>query len=293
MNWIKENIFGLSLLAPTIIILFAVSIFPMIYTVWISLYDFYLPRPNSKAFVGLGNYIEILQDEMFWLTMKNTAVFMFTTIFFQFSIGLGLALVFFEEFRGKSAKAIYLPLILLPMMVAPVVVGYIFRLLYLVQWGPLNYMLGFIGLGPFEWTADISTSMMSVILADVWQWTPFVTLVLLAGLVSLPSELFEVADMDGATLWQKLIFIILPLMTRVIAIILLIRMVDSLREMDKIYIMTQGGPGTSTQLVTFWAYLSGFKYFKVGYAAAMSVILLIMTIILATGLAKFLHKEQN
>ena len=135
--------------------------------------------------------------------------------------------------------------------------------------------------------------MISVILADVWQWAPFVTLVLLAGLVSLPSELFEVADMDGATLWQKLIFIILPLMTRVIAIILLIRMVDSLREMDKIYIMTQGGPGTSTQLVTFWAYLSGFKYFKVGYAAAMSVILLIMTIILATGLAKFLHKEQN
>ena len=293
MNWIKENIFGLSLLAPTIIILFAVSIFPMIYTVWISLYDFYLPRPHSKTFVGLGNYIEILKDEMFWLTMKNTAVFMSSTIFFQFTIGLLLALVFFEEFRGKSAKAIYLPLILLPMMVAPVVVGYIFRLLYLVQWGPLNYLLEFVNLGPYEWTASVSTSMISVILADVWQWTPFVTLVLLAGLVSLPSELFEVADMDGATLWQKLIFIILPLMTRVIAIILLIRMVDSLREMDKIYIMTQGGPGSSTELVTFWAYLSGFKYFKVGYAAAMSVILLIMTIIIATGLAKFLHREQN
>ena len=88
MNWIKENIFGLSLLAPTVIILLAVSIFPMIYTVWISLYDFYLPRPNSKAFVGLGNYIEILQDEMFWLTMRNTAVFMFSTIFFQFTINL-------------------------------------------------------------------------------------------------------------------------------------------------------------------------------------------------------------
>ena len=293
MNWIKENIFGLGLLAPTILILFAVSIFPMIYTVYISFFDFYLPRPNRKVFIGLENYIEILKDEMFWLTLKNTAVFMFSTIAFQFTIGLGLALVFFDEFRGKSAKALYLPLILLPMMVAPIVVGYIFRLLYLTEWGPLNYMLDFVGLGPYEWTASAATSMISVIIADVWQWTPFVTLVLLAGLVSLPSELFEVADMDGASMWQKLIFIIFPLMTRVIAIILLIRMVDSLREMDKIYIMTQGGPGTSTQLVTFWAYLQGFKYFKVGYAAAMSIILLIMTIILATGMAKVLHKEQN
>ena len=230
---------------------------------------------------------------MFWVAMKNTAIFMISSIGLQFIIGLSLAVVFYDEFRGRSAKAFYLPLILLPMMVAPVVVGYIFRLLYLTEWGPLNYLLDFVGLGPYLWTASASTSLLSLIIADVWQWTPFVTLVLLTGILSISSELFEAADLDGATLWQKVRHIILPLITRVIAVVLLIRMLDSLRELDKVYILTQGGPGTSTTLVTFWSYLNGFKYFKVGYASAMAIILLVFTVIMATGMAKVLHKEEK
>jgi len=293
MNWIKKNKFGLALLAPSIIILFIVSIFPMIYTVYISFFDFFLPRPNQKYFIGFENYIEILQDEMFWVAMKNTAIFMVSTIGLQFIFGLGLAILFYNEFRGNSVKALYLPLILLPMMVAPVVVGYIFRLLYLTEWGPLNYLLDFIGLGPYSWTASSSTALFSLVLADVWQWTPFVTLVLLTGILSISTELFEAADLDGASLWQKVRYIILPLITRVIAVVVLIRMLDSLRELDKVYILTQGGPGTSTTLVTFWSYLNGFKYFKVGYAAAMSIILLIITIAIASRMAKVLDKEED
>jgi len=293
MNWIKKNKFGLALLAPSIIILFIVSIFPMIYTVYISFFDFFLPRPNQKYFIGFENYIEILQDEMFWVAMKNTAIFMISTIGLQFIFGLGLAILFYNEFRGNSVKALYLPLILLPMMVAPVVVGYIFRLLYLTEWGPLNYLLDFIGLGPYSWTASSSTALFSLVLADVWQWTPFVTLVLLTGILSISTELFEAADLDGASLWQKVRYIILPLITRVIAVVVLIRMLDSLRELDKVYILTQGGPGTSTTLVTFWSYLNGFKYFKVGYAAAMSIILLIITIAIASRMAKVLDKEED
>ena len=293
MNWIRKNIFGLGLLTPSIIILFVVSIFPMIYTFYISFFNYYLPRPNRAYFIGFENYIEILKDGMFWLAMKNTAIFMISSIGLQFIFGLGLAILFYDEFRGRSAKAFYLPLILLPMMVAPVVVGYVFRLLYLTEWGPLNYLLGFVGLGPYSWTASASTSLLSLVIADVWQWTPFVTLVLLTGILSISSELFEAADLDGANLWQKVRYIILPLITRVIAVVVLIRMLDSLRELDKVYILTQGGPGTSTTLVTFWSYLNGFKYFKVGYAAAMSIILLIVTVILATGMAKVLHKEEK
>ena len=293
MNWIRKNIFGLGLLAPSIIILFVVSIFPMIYTFYISFFNYYLPRPNRAYFIGFENYIEILKDGMFWLAMKNTAIFMISSIGLQFIFGLGLAILFYDEFRGRSAKAFYLPLILLPMMVAPVVVGYVFRLLYLTEWGPLNYLLDFVGLGPYSWTASASTSLLSLVIADVWQWTPFVTLVLLTGILSISSELFEAADLDGANLWQKVRYIILPLITRVIAVVVLIRMLDSLRELDKVYILTQGGPGTSTTLVTFWSYLNGFKYFKVGYAAAMSIILLIVTVILATGMAKVLHKEEK
>ena len=290
--WFRENSFALLLLAPTIIILFALTIFPMFYAVYISLFDFYLPRPAQRAFIGLENYGAVLTDARFWASMRITGVFMFTSIAFQFLIGTALAVFFFDEFRGRSAKSIYLPLILVPMMVAPVVVGYVWRLLYQVEFGPLNFMLVSLGLPRLVFTASADSALLSIIIADIWQWTPFVTLVMLAGLVSLPQELFEVADMDGASTWQRLRYVMLPLLRRVIAIILLIRLLDSFRELDKIFIMTQGGPGTSTETVSYYAFLTGFKFFRVGYAASMSLLLLVVTVVICIGIAKVLHKEQ-
>ena len=292
-GWLKENSFALILLAPTVVILLALTIFPMIYAAYISLFDFYLPRPAARAFVGFENYGAVLTDARFWASMRITAVFMFVSIAAQFVIGTALAVFFFDEFRGRSAKSIYLPLILVPMMIAPVVVGYVWRLLYQVEFGPLNFMLVSIGLPRLEFTANAGTALLSIIVADVWQWTPFVTLVMLAGLVSLPQELFEVAEMDGASTWQRLRYIMAPLLRRVIAIILLIRLLDSFRELDKIFIMTQGGPGTSTETVSYYAFLSGFKFFRIGYAASVSLLLLIVTVIICMGIAKVLHKEQT
>ena len=290
--WVRENRFALYLVAPTIIILFVLTIFPMVYAIYISLFDYYLPRPHQRTFVGLDNFGEVLTEPRFWQSMKQTAYFMVGSIGVQFVIGLGLAMFFFEEFRGKSAKAVYLPLILLPMMAAPVVVGYMWRLLYHVEFGPLNYLLRSVFGVSSEFTANTSTALLAIIIADIWQWTPFVTLVLLAGLVSLPQELFEVADLDGAKTWQKLRYIILPLMRRVIAIVLLIRILDSFRELDKIFIMTQGGPGSVTETVSYYAYITGFKYFRVGYASAMSLLLLAVTVVICVAIAQVLHKEQ-
>ena len=290
--WVRENRFALCLIAPTIIILFVLTIFPMVYAVYISVFDYYLPRPHLRTFVGLDNFAEVLTEPRFWQSMKQTAYFMVGSIGVQFVLGLGLALFFFEEFRGKSAKAFYLPLILLPMMAAPVIVGYMWRLLYSVEFGPINYLLRSLFGVSSEWTANAGTALLSIIIADIWQWTPFVTLVLLAGLVSLPQELFEVADLDGAKTWQKLRYIVFPLMRRIIAIVLLIRILDSFRELDKIFIMTQGGPGTVTETVSYYAYITGFKYFRVGYASAMSLLLLAVTVAICVAIAKVLHKEQ-
>ncbi len=292
-SWFRENRFALICIAPTILVLLALTIFPLIYAVYISFQDFYLPRPHATKFVGVQNYAGILTDSRFWTSLKQSLMFMFGSISVEFFLGLALALFFFEEFRGKSAKAAYLPLILVPMMIAPVVVGYMWRLLYQVQFGPINYLLfEFLGLGPFEWTANPSTALLSVIIADIWQWTPFVTLVMLAGIVSLPQELFEVAEIDGASLYQRTRYIILPLLRRVTAIVLLIRVLDAFREFDKIFVLTQGGPGTATETAVFYAYLSGFKYFKIGYASAMSILLLIVTVIICVAIAKVFHKEQ-
>jgi multiple sugar transport system permease protein len=291
--WLRRNQFPFAMIAPTIVLLFLLTIFPMIYSIYISFRDFYLPRPQIARFVGLRNYADVLTDARFWTALKQTAYFMLGSISVEFVLGFLLALFFFQEFRGKSLKAVYLPLILLPMMIAPVVVGYMWRLLYQVQFGPVNYLLAeYFGLGPYEWTSSPDTALLSVMIADIWQWTPFVTLVLLAGLVSLPQELFEVADIDGASGWQKIRYVILPLLRRVIAIVLLIRVLDAFRELDKIFVLTQGGPGTATETASFYAYLTGFKYFKVGYASAMSILLLFVTVLLCTAIAKVFHREQ-
>jgi multiple sugar transport system permease protein len=292
-RWLRQKGFALALIAPTLVILFALTIFPFVYAVYVSLFDFYLPRPQQSSFVGLGNFAGVLSDARFWVSMRQTGYFLTSAIAAEFILGMALALFFFEESRGRSLKALYLPLVLVPMMVAPVVIGYMWRLLYQVEFGPINYLLyELFGLGPFEWTASPRSALLSVIIADVWQWTPFVTLVLLAGLVSLPQELFEVAQLDGASYWQRLWHITLPMLRRVIAIALLIRLLDAFRELDKIYVMTQGGPGTATETVSYYAYLSGFKYFQVGYAAAMSILLLLVTVVICTAIAKVLFKEQ-
>jgi multiple sugar transport system permease protein len=291
-EWSASNRYPLLAIAPVIVVLFLLTIFPTVYALYISLFNFDLPRPQLSTFAGLGNFAEVVTDVRFWVALLQTLILMISAVGIEFIVGLALALFLFEDFRGKSAKSVYLPLILIPMMIAPVLVGYIWRLLYQVQFGPLNYMLSFLGLGPFEWTSGTSLALASVILVDIWQWTPFVTMVLLAGFASLSLELLEAARVDGATGWQRLRYVILPLSRNVIAIVLLIRFLDAFREFDKIFVLTQGGPGTATEVASYYAYLTGFKFFRIGYAAAMSLLLLMATVVLATALAKLLHRDQ-
>jgi multiple sugar transport system permease protein len=292
-GWIAENRYPLLAILPTVAILFLLTIFPTIYAVYVSLFDFDLPRPRASTFVGLGNFAEVLTDGRFWLALLHTSILMIAAVGIEFLLGLTMALFFFDDFRERSAKSVYIPLILIPMMIAPVLVGYIWRLLFQVQTGPLNYLLqSLLGIGPFEWTSSTSLALASVILVDIWQWTPFVTMVLLAGLASLSLDLLEAAEVDGASQWQRLRYVILPLSRNVIAIVLLIRFLDAFREFDKIFVLTQGGPGTATEVASYYAYLSGFKFFRIGYAAAMSLLLLFVTVYLSTALARLLHRDQ-
>ena len=244
---------------------------------------------RSKYFLGGGNYLKVLQDARFWNSLKQTGILMVGTISIEFILGLAIAMLFFGEAR---ARKFLVPTILLPMMIAPVIVGYMWRLLYQVQSGPINYLLlRIFAIGPFAWTSGVSTALPSIVIADVWQWTPFVMLILLAGITSVPQELFEAAEVDGASGWQRFIHVILPMIRRIIAIVVLFRILDTFRMFDKIYIMTVGGPGSATETVSFYAYLSGFKYFRIGYAAAMSFILLAITVMISTVVANVLHRE--
>ncbi|MFQ5795694.1 MAG: carbohydrate ABC transporter permease [Candidatus Bipolaricaulia bacterium] len=292
LAYFNRRRFALLAALPAVLILLAITIFPLIYAVRISFFDYYLPRPHLQTFVGGANYAEVLKDPRFWASLKQTGILLGGSISLEFLLGLGIALLIFGEVMEHPVFKRFIPIILIPMMVAPVIVGYMWRLLYNVEAGPINYLLGFIGLGPYAWTANVTTALPSIIIADVWQWTPFVVLVMLAGLVSLPNELFEAAAVDGASAWQRLIHIILPMLKRLIAIVLLIRTLDAFRMFDKIFIMTQGGPGTATETASFYAYFAGFKYFRVGYAAAMAFLLLVVTVIITMSIAKVLHREE-
>lgn len=270
------------LVLPTIIILVAIVIFPLIYSLNVSFrnYDIRL-HLERYPFIGLGNYARMFKDSRFFNSLVNAVLMIMGELSLQFSIGLGLALLFAQEFKGKK---IILPLIILPMMVTPVVVGYMGRLLFETRSGPVNYMLNTIGIESLRWHASSQTALLTVILVDTWQWTPFVMMILLAGLLALPQEPFEGAKVDGASGWQIFKYLTLPLLKPVIALVIIIRTLDILRVFDVIYVLTMGGPGTSTENVNLYAYLSGFRYFNIGYASSMAWFL---AIILSIGITIF------
>lgn len=283
----KRRQFAILSILPCVVILFLITIFPLIYSLNISFRSYYLPRPGEIPFVGLKNYSKVLLDSRFWSSLKQTSILMGGAVGIEFFFGLGIALLFFGEVKGKR---IFMPIILLPMMMTSVIVGYVWILLYNVQAGPLNYILGFLGLDLCKWISSPSTALFSIIIADIWQWTPFVALVLLAGLTALPQDIFEAVEIDGASSWQRLIYVTLPMLKEVIAIILIMRVLDTFRMFDKIFVMTRGGPASVTETVSFYAYCVGFKYFRIGNSSAMSFLLLIITVVICALLAKILAK---
>ena len=277
----RKNI-AILLVLPTIVILAAIVIFPLVYSLNVSFrnYDIRL-HLKSYPFIGAGNYIRMFEDPRFFNSLINTVIMVIGELGLQFPIGLGLALLFTRDFRGKRA---ILPLIIIPSMITPVVVGYMGRLLFETRSGPINYMLNTIGIESLRWHTSSQTALLTVILIDTWEWTPFVMMILLAGLLSLPQEPFESAKVDGASGWQIFGHLTLPLLKPVIAIVIIMRSLDTLRVFDVIYVLTMGGPGISTENVNLYAYLAGFRYWNIGYASSIAWFL---AIVLSIGITLF------
>ena len=273
---------------PCILILLAVSIFPLLYSLWLSFNSWELAMGLPKRFIGLGNYIRLFHDPRFWVSMKNMGKVLLFGVGSQFLIGFSLALLLNRTFR---ARTLVTTLFLLPTMIAPVVVGCTWRQIYHYSYGPLNYFLRTIHLsGGINWLADIKLALPSIIISDTWEWTPFMMVVLLAGLQSIPVDLQEVAAIDGASRWQAFWHITLPLLKPIIIVVILIRTMDAFKLFDLVVLLTRGGPGESSETVAYYNYLSGFKHFSMGYAAAMSYIQLVVIIIIANIFLRFLRE---
>lgn len=256
------------LLWPALITLLLVFVYPLIYSFWISLHVYNITRP--ARFVGLDNYLLILQDARVWESFGNSVVFAVTSLTLQFLIGFGIALLLHRIvlFRGLIRT-----IVIIPLMLTPVVLGLNWRLMLNLDWGIVNYFIRLLGFPAINWVNDPRTAMASLILVDVWHTTSFTVLVLSAGLASLPDEPFEAASIDGASPWQQLWYLTIPLLRPLILVILLFRSYELIRVYDIVFAVTGGGPGRLTETISFHIFSRMFQGFQVGYSSAVSYIL--------------------
>jgi multiple sugar transport system permease protein len=278
----------LILLGPTLLILLAMLAFPTGYVLIVSLRDFKLTDPTAgNPFVGLENYRTLLSDPAFFAALWKSVLFTVASVALSFVVGLAVALLLNRrDIRGTGLTR---TVILVPLILTPLVIGATYRFMLDRDNGIINEFLALVGLERIPFLADSTWAMLSVILVDAWQWTPFAVLVLLAGLESLPVEPFEAARMDGASRWAEFWYITLPLLAPVISVVLLIRTMDAFREFDKIFIMTGGGPGTATQTLPIFLYRSGFQDFDMGFSAATGVVMLIIVTLVSSFYVRRIH----
>jgi len=237
------------------------------------------------SFKGLGNYAEAFKDPRFLNALVVTFIFVCVAVALEFILGLAIALLVNRDFW---AKRVIVSLIYIPMIMSPITVALMWRMLLNAEYGPINFFLLKLHIVQREvaWLSETRFALPSLIVVDVWQWTPFMFLVLYAGLQSVPEELKEVAQIDGASIWQIFKHITLPILFPFIILAFLFRVMDAFKIFDAVSVLTKGGPGTSTEVVSWLGYMTGFTYFRLGYAAAMAMVLFIIVMIISQILLK-------
>jgi multiple sugar transport system permease protein len=272
---------------PGILWVLAFTIYPLIRSLFLSFTNTRMGKTGE--FVGLHNYIRALGDYRFVNSVWVTVFFVVCSVVLTVGLGLGLALIFNRPIRGQR---VFRSLFTLPMFTAPIALGYLGLTIFHEDVGAVNTILRALGVANLPaWGSDVWTARMAIVLVDVWQWTPFCFLVLLAGLSALPEEIYEAAVLDTSSGWDTFRFITLPLLTPVLFTVTMLRMVEAFKMLDIPFSMTNGGPGSSTQTMSFYIYLTGLRNFNQGYASAMAYFLLIAMMIIA--MIFFRRMRQN
>jgi len=285
----RDQRFGFLLTLPGLATLFIIIIFPLVFTVITSFYDYTLLNPNHDDFVGLENYQEVLEEEYIGHSVIITIQFVLATVFIEFIIGFALALALDKVHRFKS---LYYLILLAPLMINPVVVGLMWRMILHTELGIMNYLLKILSINRVNWLGDSDIAFWTIVFVDIWHQVSFMTILLLAGLAALPREPYEAARMDGASALRCFIYITLPLMRPVIIVALLLRLIFAVKTFDIIYIMTKGGPGIATDLVSYFIYRSAFFSLDIGRASALSVGLLVIVLLLTFYLYKYMRSPN-
>ena len=271
-------------------VLTVILFYPLVYSIGLSFYNYYLPVPRT-TFVGLDNFRFILADETFWEALDVTARFSVAAVSLEIVLGVAVALLL--DSRIPCRRFINI-VVLLPMAITPAVAGLLMRWMFESNWGLVNYFLGLVGVRGPGWTGDPVWALWSIVLADVWQNTPFVILVVYAGLQSVPVEPLEAAMVDGASRAQTLAHIVFPFLRPLVLFVLIIRSMDAFRIFDQVFVMTGGGPGTTTQTITFYNYVMAFRQLRMGRASALGVItLLILSLVISAWIYLLYRREKG
>lgn len=279
------------MIGPAVVALALIGLYPLVYAVRTSFQLYQVTKPYlGTPFVGLANYAKALNDPLFWESLGRTGIFFLATVPAQVVVGVAVALLL-SGTRWRRLSAIVRVLLVLPIATTPTVVGLIGRLVYNRDFGLLNWGLSLVGAGPANWLGDPASAMATIALTDTWQWMPFVALVALSGLTSVPPEIVEASRLETSSWWETFRHVQLPYLLPGLTAVLIIRTADILKLFDMVFVLTRGGPGVSTELVSVYIQRVGFRVFDMGLASAMAVLLLILCNVLAQAYIRIFYRE--
>ena len=289
-SWMDKHIRFL-LVAPAVVLILLLTVYPLVYSLWINFVNYDIAIPGH-AWVGLGNFRAVWSDPLaqhaLWVTLKLS----FACVAVELVLGLALALAMVRPFRGRR---LLMTLFVMPLFISPVVVGTFFSLILTQPFGPTNYLLGQLLGHPvtIDFTNNTPWVYFSIVMADAWQWTPFMFVILLAGLTSISDELYQAADLDGAKPRQAFFFITLPMLLPILLLAVAFRIVDAFKLFDVIFVLTHGGPGTDTYTASYYLYQQGFQLFHIGHGTAGSWMLMLVILAVSYPIVKRIMKPTE
>ncbi len=268
---------------PAALLVVMLMIFPVVFTIYLSLNDWNMLSGGRIAFTGLKNYVEMIRDTRFWNAALRTVCFTALAVGVETALGVGIAIILEKDFRGKGLAKL---LLLLPMVTTPVAIGLAWTLFYEPTIGLANHILRTLGIPASKWIASNMAVIPSLAIVDIWEWTPMIALMAMAGLASLPPEPFESAMVDGASGFQRFRHVTLPLLSPIIIVAVVLRAIEGFKTFDIIYVMTAGGPGQASETLNIYAYNLSFNYFRFGAASATLIALFLMVLGLTLGMLR-------
>lgn len=278
-------------LGPAVLIMAAACLYPVLSAFHLGLYDWSMGTPWSEAhWVAWDNFLSAFSNARVWSSLWTTLLFAAVCVSAEMVLGIALALALERPVRGT---AFFRTLFILPMMIAPIAVGLVWRYIFDAQFGLINAVLALFKIAPMAWLAEPTLAFAAIVIADIWQWTPFVFIMMVAALANVDSAVIEASRIDGAQWWQMTFLVKLPMIAHVIAITLMMRLIDAFRVLEVVYVLTFGGPGDSTEILALHIYKTAFVGQQLGVAAAISVLLLVVVALLSWGALRLSNPLKN